>query len=164
MTVISRSFGEQVELSGIGMQQLEIPGHIMDLDRGEPHAPFDPASQRALLVKHEIMGSFREQKIDYLRQSIACVILRIQTTLWASHDQPGAIFRKCVRQFSYRKHLIHGVGQNRVPWHTVIAGFVGILCDNQSAVFPDGFQADTAIGTGARENHADGARFVLRRQ
>ena len=146
------------------MQHLKIPVHVMDFDRGEPHAAFDPAPQRALFVKGEIMGSLREQKIDNLRQSIVRVFLRTQTALPALRCQSRAVSSKCTGYFCYRKHQIHQAGQDRVLRHAVIASLVGILCDDQAAVFPDRFQANAAVRAGAGKNHGDGARSAIRRQ
>ncbi len=62
--------GKKVEFAGVAAQHFEIPIHVIGLDRRHRHAPLDPALQRARLVKREIVGGLRAQKIDDLGQPI----------------------------------------------------------------------------------------------
>jgi hypothetical protein len=49
---------------------------VTGLDRCHRHAPLDPAPQRALLVKPEIMGGLCAEKIDDFGQPVLWHILR----------------------------------------------------------------------------------------
>ena len=62
--------GKKIELACVAAQNFEIAIHVIGLDRRHRHAPLDPALQRARLVKREIMGGLRAQKIDDLGQPI----------------------------------------------------------------------------------------------
>ena len=50
---------------------------------------------------------------------------------------------------------------DRAARHAVEAGLVGVLRDDQPAVFLHRFQPDAAVGPGSRQNQADGAGAVL---
>ena len=68
--------GKKVEFACVAAQHFEIPIHVIGLDRRHRHAALDPALQRARLVKPEIMGRLRAQKIDDLGQPVLWHILR----------------------------------------------------------------------------------------
>ena len=70
VTLISKSRGEQVQLVRIAAQHVQIAIHIIAVDRRHPHPPLDPAAQRALLVKCEIMVGLHTQKLDNLGQPV----------------------------------------------------------------------------------------------
>ena len=70
---------------------------------------------------------------------------------------PSPMRRERVGNVRHRQHEIDGAGHDRAARHAVIAGFVGILRDDQAALFLDRLQTEAAVGAGAREDHADRA-------
>ena len=81
---MSKSLASKIELVCVAPQHLEIPIHVIGLDRCHRHAPLDPALQCSRLVKREIVGGLRAQKIDDLGQPRrATASCRTQTALRA---------------------------------------------------------------------------------
>ena len=56
---------------------------------------------------------------------------------------------------------VHGAGRDRAARHAVIAGLVGVLRDDKAAVLLHRLQAKAAVGAGARQDDADGARAAV---
>ena len=64
-------FGEHIQLGGVAAQKRQIQLHTAGFDRRKRHAPFDPALQRALFVKREIVRRLGAQEFDDLGEPIA---------------------------------------------------------------------------------------------
>ena len=162
---MSRSLASRSSSFGVAAQHVEIAIHVVGLDRRHRHAPLDPALQRALLVKREIMGGLRAQKIDDLGQPIRRRVLRRRAVI-------GARVTAIRRPYLTSASGILATGSTRSTAPVVIAlrgmpsiaGLVGVLRDDEAALFLDGFQPEAAVGAGSRKDHADGARAVVLRQ
>ena len=72
VTLMSKSLARRSSSPVSLRSSFEISIHVIGLDRCHRHAPLDPAPQRARLVKREIVGGLRAQKIDDLGQPVLC--------------------------------------------------------------------------------------------
>ena len=79
----------------------------------------------------------------------------------ARERHPPVVFDERVGDFGHRKHKVHRARHDRAARHAVIAGLVGILRDDEPAIFLHGLQPKAAVGPRSRKDHADGARTAL---
>ena len=140
--------GEELELSRILPQQVEIPATVVDA--GQRHAPLDPAQQCARLIERKIVRGLSAQKIEDFGQLIRRMILRRQSL-------PPGVFGEDLGDLRDREHEVHGAGQDRAARHAVILGLVRILRDDEPALLLDRLQSQAAVAAGPREDHADRA-------
>ena len=65
---------------------------------------------------------------------------------------------QCRRDARHGQDEVHRTRNDGASGHAGIAGLVGVLRDDQAAVFLDRLQAQAAIRAGARQDHAGGER------
>ena len=73
------------------------------------------------------------------------------------HAQAAAVARERCGDVGNAQDQVDRAGLDRAARHAVVAGLVGVLRDDQAAVFLERPQAEAAVGAGARQDDADGA-------
>ena len=156
--------GQKITLADVAAQQIDVAGRVGGGDPRHAHAPFDPALQRTGLVEREIMPRLRAQKIDDCGQARLLPRRRLQPGAHPGRAHAPLVGRERVRNPGDGKHKIHRAGQDRVARHPVVAGLLRVLHDDQPVPLPHRLQPQAAVGAGSGQDHADGARAVVRRQ
>ena len=78
VTLISRSLASRLSSLVSLRSKLEIPIHVIGLDRRHRHPPFDTALQGSRLIEREIVHGLRPQEIDDVGEPRVLHILRQQ--------------------------------------------------------------------------------------
>lgn len=147
---------KQVQLLGVLVEETHIGGGLFDLVNRHP--PLDAAMECVLLVVGKIMArAAAHQDQDFLHRTAHAgfygrlVGSGVRPVFQILHDPPAQLFR--------RSHDVRQAGVDHAARHAVELRGGGFLRDREAAFLLDLAQTLCAVGSHAREDHAD--RFLL---
>lgn len=158
--VDEKVLGQVVEFSRVAAQRFQVSPHVAALDREQPYPPLDPAPQRPLLVEREIVGRSGSEELDDSGEAIRQPTLRRDGVSAIAGDLL-VVFQESGGNFVDRQHEIDRTCRDRAARHAVVAGFLGVLCDDEPAFGADRTQAEAAVGPRPRQHHTTRPRAVV---
>ena len=127
------------------------------------HAALDPAIEGVPLVKRKVVARVGAQQDDHLFQGALRLVFQ---HCFRPRDERGAlqIGDDLLRQFLRRGHDVRQPGVDGAARHAVEFGRGRLLHQHHAGFFLDGPQPQRAVGTHAREDHADAVLLPVLRQ